>query len=121
MLKGEIERPLTVDVYRESSFAIIQGTDDHRSIILIASSTKLCTHYLVGISGRSFLTNLVIGEESSHNNTLSNVEACFNISQSEDGIKEGLEIVFLTLTTDDSGICLGRDLASVIIPQNGGM
>ena len=46
--------------------------------------------------------------------------ACFNFSQSEDDIKEGLEVVVLTLNTTDSAVCLGRDFSLVNIPPNGG-
>ena len=82
----------------------------------------LCfTWFNLGDLGRSFVTELIVGRSATYNNTIMDSVSCFNYSHSEDDVKEGLEMVYLTLNTSDSGVCLGRDLAFVNVPPNGGM
>ena len=50
-----------------------------------------------------------------------NAVTCFNFSEAEDGIKEGLEIIFFSLRSSDPGVSLGRDLTVVQVPPNGGI
>lgn len=53
------------------------------------------------------------------NNTVLNDVTCFNFSQSDDAIKEGLEVFALLLSSADPNVCLGRDLALITIQPNG--
>ncbi len=53
-------------------------------------------------------------------NTVEGDVDCFNFSQSEDGIKEGLQLFILRLNSSDPNVCLGRDLSLVNVLPNGG-
>ena len=52
-------------------------------------------------------------------NMVVNDVACFDFSQNDDSIKEGLEVLALLLSSEDPNVCLGRDLALVTILPNG--
>ena len=47
-------------------------------------------------------------------------EACFNVSVSEDMVKEAVELFTLTLTSSDPCVWLGRDRALLSVEENGG-
>ena len=46
---------------------------------------------------------------------------CFNITVEEDMLKEGLEVFTLELESDDSYVCLGRDVALLDVAANEGI
>lgn len=64
---------------------------------------------------------LVIGEDASFNNPISDGTFCFDISLDSDIFKEGLEFFALSLQSDDDCVCLGRDVALAQVQANGGM
>ena len=66
------------------------------------------------------LASLVLGEGANFSNTVMGDMDCFNFSQGEDGIKEGLEVFLLRLNSSDPNVCLGRDLSIVNVLPNGG-
>ena len=66
------------------------------------------------------LANLVLGQDASSSNSVVGDVDCFNFSQSENGIKEGLEVFLLRLKSSDLNVCLGRDLTVVNVLPNGG-
>ena len=66
------------------------------------------------------LASLVLGEEADYSNTIVGDTDCFNFSQRDDGIKEGLEVFLLRLNSSDTNVCLGRDLSVVNVLANGG-
>ena len=47
-------------------------------------------------------------------------KACFNVSVSEDMLKEAVELFTLTLTSSDPCVWLGRDRALLSVEENGG-
>ena len=59
-----------------------------------------------------------IGPDASPSNPVSMTIFCSNFSVMDDIYKEGEEFLRLNLTTLDSQVCLGRDLALVQIPAN---
>ena len=63
---------------------------------------------------------LVIGEDASFDNPISNGTFCFDISLESDIFKEGLEYFALSLQSNDDCICLGRDVALAQVQANGG-
>lgn len=81
--------------------------------------TPLCTLPALHITPES-VAKLVVGEGASPFNTIVGDVVCFNVSRSDDGIKEGLEVTILTLTSDDDSVRLGRDFTLVNVLPNGG-
>ena len=67
----------------------------------------------------SSFADLTLGEGASSNNTVTDDTACFYFNQTEDAIKEGLEVLAFLLSSEDPYVCLGRDLTLVTIPANG--
>ena len=68
---------------------------------------------------RNNLASLTLGEGASSFNSVTGDVACFNFSQDDDAVKEGLEVFALLLSSEDPNVCLGRDLAGLFIPPNG--
>ena len=60
---------------------------------------------------------LAIGSPGSF---LESGKACFNVSVSEDMLKEAVELFTLTLTSSDPCVWLGRDRALLSVEENGG-
>lgn len=67
----------------------------------------------------TFISTLTLGEEAGAFNTIEDDVTCFNFTQNEDAIKEGLEVLMLTLNSTDPAVCPGRDLSLIRIPPNG--
>lgn len=67
------------------------------------------------------LSSAVIGEDANFANTVHGGMVHVNISVPPDMIKEGLELDLITLGSNDSAVCFGRDLAVVFRPMNGGI
>ena len=62
--------------------------------------------------------NVSIGPDASPSNPVNMTTFCSNFSVMDDIFKEGKEFLRLLLTTSNSQVCLGRDLALVQIPSN---
>lgn len=57
----------------------------------------------------TIIAELVVGKEASSFNTVVDDIVCFNFNRSEDEIKEGLEVVVLSLNSLDPGVRPCRD------------
>ena len=89
-------------------------------IVMYRITNLIDTYNCIGESEESLVANLALGEGANSFNTVDSDTACFNYTQTEDLVKEGLEVIVLSLDSTDPNVCFGRDSTLVRVPPNGG-
>ena len=65
--------------------------------------------------------NITLGDGAGPMNTVSVSTMCHPVLSPNDDIKEGVNILLLTIESTDSAICTGRDLTALIEGANDGI
>ena len=64
---------------------------------------------------------VILGQDADSSNQVESGSVCINVLIEEDDIKEDDEIFALLMDSNDTCVCLGRDIANIIVLANGGI
>ena len=121
--EGSQQRPVEVSTFLEEAFDIIQGSKSHDddngmySTIMHAVSSSLGL-YTTGQRHILPSATVILGENATSDTTVTDDVVCYMVSIADENVKEGIEVIFITLNSSDSAADSGRDLAMINVPSS---